>query len=120
MRFPYPLGGVYHVAHGECNYEFFTPVFKTYTEIAPEGKIKKFNDLVISILELDKDADVYAELDNLLGFIWEKQKLNTFGMKQSEILEFTESVIEQQQRLLSNHYVPLAKEQIIKIYTDLY
>ncbi len=116
----YPLGGVYHVAHGECNYEFFTPVFKTYTEIAPEGKIKKFNDLVISILELDKDADVYAELDNLLGFIWEKQKLNTFGMKQSEILEFTESVIEQQQRLLSNHYVPLAKEQIIKIYTDLY
>lgn len=116
----YPLGGVYHVAHGECNYEFFTPVFKAYTEIAPEGKIKKFNDLVISVLDLDKDADVYHELDKLFGFIWEKQKLSSFGMKQSEILEFTESVIEQQQRLLSNHYVPLSKEQMIEIYTSLY
>lgn len=116
----YPLGGVYHVAHGECNYEFFTPVFKAYTEIAPEGKIKKFNDLVISVLDLDKDADVYLELDKLFGFIWEKQKLSSFGMKESEIVEFTDSVIEQQQRLLSNHYVPLSKEQMINIYTSLY
>ena len=116
----YPLGGVYHVAHGECNYEFFTPVFKAYTEIAPEGKIKKFNDLVISVLQLDKDADVYQELDKLFAFIWEKQKLSCFGMKESEILEFTESVIAQQQRLLSNHYVPLSKERMIEIYTSLY
>jgi len=116
----YPLGGVYHVAHGECNYAFFTSVFKAYTEIKPEGKIKKFNDLVISILGLAEDADVYAALDKLFDFIWEKKKLNTFGMKESEILEFTESVIEQQQRLLANHYVPLSKEQMIEIYTNLY
>lgn len=116
----YPLGGVYHVAHGECNYEFFTPVFKAYTEIAPEGKIKKFNELVSSVLGLDKHADVYEALDKLFAFIWEKQKLSSFGMKESEILEFTESVIDQQQRLLSNHYAPLSKEQMVKIYSDLY
>jgi 4-hydroxybutyrate dehydrogenase len=116
----YPLGGKYHVAHGECNYEFFTPVFKVYTEIAPEAKIKKFNDLVISVLGLSKDADVYEELDKLLGFIWEKKKLSTFGMEESEILEFTESVIEKQQRLLSNNYVPLDKEQMINIYRNLF
>lgn len=116
----YPLGGKYHVAHGECNYEFFTPVFKTYTEIAPEGKIKKFNDLVISTLELDKNADVYAELDKLFNSIWEKKKLNTFGMVESEILGFTESVTKEQQRLLSNNYMPLSKEQILNIYKSLY
>ena len=116
----YPLGGVYHVAHGECNYTFFTSVFQTYTEIAPQGKIKRFNDLVISTLELAQDADVYAELDSLFNFIWEKQKLNSFGMKESEILAFTDSVIEKQQRLLSNHYVPFSKQQIIDIYKSLY
>jgi 4-hydroxybutyrate dehydrogenase len=116
----YPLGGKYHVAHGECNYEFFTPVFKAYTEIWPEGKIRKFNDLVISTLGLNKDADIYAELDRLFNSIWEKKKLNTFGMLESEILEFTESVIEKQQRLLSNNYVSLSKEQIMDIYKILY
>jgi len=116
----YPLGGKYHVAHGECNYEFFTPVFKAYTEIAPEGKIKKFNDLVISTLELDKESDVYAALDQLFNSIWEKKKLNFFGMEEKEILEFTESVIEKQQRLLSNNYADLSKKQIMTIYKDLY
>lgn len=116
----YPLGGKYHVPHGECNYEFFTPVFKAYTEIAPEGKINKFNDLVASILKLDKNADIYKELDKLFDFIWEKKKLNTFGMNEMEILEFTESVIEKQQRLLSNNYVPLSKDQIMTIYRTLY
>ena len=116
----YPLGGKYHVAHGECNYEFFTPVFKAYTEISPEGKIKKFNDLVISILELDKDSDLYAELDKLFNFIWEKKKLSSFGMNESEILGFTESVIEKQQRLLSNNYAPIEKESIINIYRELF
>lgn len=116
----YPLGGIYHVAHGECNYEFFTPVFKAYTETAPEGKIKKFNELVITSLDLADDADVYQELDKLFGFIWEKKKLHTFGMKETEIVEFTESIISQQQRLLLNHYVPLSKDKMLEIYTNLY
>ncbi|WP_319371876.1 4-hydroxybutyrate dehydrogenase [uncultured Ilyobacter sp.] len=116
----YPLGGKYHVAHGECNYEFFTPVFKKYTEISPKGKINKFNELIISILDLNKDADVYEELEKLLNHIWEKKKLNTFGMKEDEILKFTESVIEKQQRLLGNNYVHLEKEIIENIYGDLF
>lgn len=116
----YPLGGTYHVAHGECNYEFFTPVFKTYTEMAPEGKIKRFNELVTSVLRLNEDADVYEELDKLFNFIWEKKKLRTFGMQEIEILGFTESVIEKQQRLLANSYAPLSKDVILDIYKKLY
>ena len=26
----YPLSGIYHVTHGEANYQFFTAVFQTY------------------------------------------------------------------------------------------
>jgi len=114
------LGGVYHVAHGECNYEFFTPIFKTYTEIAPDGKIKRFNNLVTSTLGLSADDDIYEALDTLLNTIFKKQKLRDFGMKEDEVLSFTDSVIEKQQRLLSNHYVPISKEKMIEIYKSLY
>lgn len=116
----YPLGGNYHVAHGECNYTFFTAVFKAYSQIKPEGKIKQFNDLVRSSLGLSEQADIYAELDKLFNQIWEKHQLQHFGMKEQEIVEFTESVIDKQQRLLSNHYVALSKQQIIDIYSALY
>lgn len=116
----YPLGGVYHVAHGESNYEFFTSVFKTYNDIAPQGKINEFNALVIATLGLEKDADVYAELDALFDVIWKKKKLSSFGMKESDIIVFTENVIVQQQRLLANNYVPLSKQQMIQIYTELH
>lgn len=116
----YPLGGKYHVAHGECNYQFFTPVFKAYTEIASGGKIKEFNELVASILELNSTDNVYSELDSLLSTIWEKQKLNSFGMEEGEVVEFTDSVMEKQQRLLSNNYVPLSRDNIIDIYSNLY
>ncbi len=116
----YPLGGIYHVAHGECNYEFFTPVFKTYAKRDPHGKINVFNKLVTSVLELPNDADIYIELDNLLNAVWDKQPLNRLGMKPEDILEFTESVIEKQQRLLSNSYVALSKQEIMDIYQSLY
>lgn len=41
-------------------------------------------------------------------------------MLEKEIEEFTESVIQNQQRLLKNNYTPLSKEQIKEIYTLLY
>jgi len=41
-------------------------------------------------------------------------------MEEKEILEFTESIIEKQQRLLSNNYMPLSKDQILTIYRELF
>ena len=38
----YAIGGAFHVAHGEANYQFFTEVFKLYQKKAPEGKIRLF------------------------------------------------------------------------------
>ncbi|RQW63307.1 4-hydroxybutyrate dehydrogenase [Vibrio viridaestus] len=115
----YPLGANYHVAHGECNYEFFTPVFKLYNEKAPEGKISQFNALIASILNVEK-SDVYAVMDELFDFIWEKQKLNTFGMNESETVEFAEGVAVKQVRLLANNYVPLSVDELASVYKETY
>ena len=43
-----------------------------------------------------------------------------FSMKESELEEFTDSVIANQQRLLNNNFVPLSRQDILDIYTSLY
>lgn len=115
----YPLGTKYHVAHGECNYEFFTPVFKIYNEKAPDGKIKVFNKLIASILNVDEN-EIYSELDDLFNYIWKKQELTSFGMVESEIVDFANSVVENQQKLILNSYVKLSIEDLISVYRDTF
>jgi 4-hydroxybutyrate dehydrogenase len=41
-------------------------------------------------------------------------------MKEAEIQSFTDSVIENQQRLLANNFVFLDRDRIIKIYTEMF
>ncbi len=41
-------------------------------------------------------------------------------MEENEIEEFTENVINTQQRLLANNYVELSKEEIYELYRALY
>jgi len=48
----YPLGGKYHIPHGESNYALFTGVFKTYTSLNPDGEIKIINSLIAEIFTM--------------------------------------------------------------------
>jgi 4-hydroxybutyrate dehydrogenase len=116
----YPLGGNYHVPHGEANYQFFTEVFKTYNEKNPDGKIKEINQILAKILNTSADASVYDELEKVLNKLLVKKPLKEFGMKEAETESFADSVIETQQRLLVNNYVPLTREDMVKIYKALY
>ncbi|HEY8892368.1 MAG TPA: 4-hydroxybutyrate dehydrogenase [Clostridium sp.] len=116
----YPLGGVYHVAHGEANYHLFTEVFKMYNKKNPSGKIKEINSILTNILNLSDGEDVYKEIENVLNKLLMKRPLKEFGMKLEEIELFTDSVIEKQQRLLVNNYVQLSREEMIEIYKNLY
>lgn len=115
----YPLGGTYHVPHGEANYQFFTEVFKVYNEKNPNGKIKEVNALLAEILKVD-ESKVYDEVEVVLGKLLSKNQLRTYGMKEAEIEGFTDSVLEKQQRLLANNYVELSRDEIKGIYSRLY
>lgn len=116
----YPIGGNYHVPHGEANYQFFTEVFKLYNKKNPEGKIKEVNNILASILGTKDIDNIYDELSNVLDKLLARKPLREYGMKEEEIVEFTESVIATQQRLLINNYVHLSKEEIKNIYKALY
>lgn len=122
----YPLGGGYHVAHGEANYQFLTEVFKVYFEKNPDGEIRELNEILARNLNIDKvlvKSDpriVYQKIDELLNKLVPKNPLRYYGMKSAEIDEFTTSVLKTQQRLLANNYVPLDEREIRKIYQALY
>lgn len=115
----YPLGGNYHVPHGEANYLFFIEVFKRYNEINPGGKLLDLKSLISSILECDKD-NAFEGLYKVLEELIKSKPLRTYGMEECDIIGFTEGVIEKQQRLLANNYVALEKHIIEDIYRSLY
>lgn len=116
----YPLGAKYHVPHGEANYEFFIEVFKYYNKRNPEGKIKNVNTLLSNLLKVKEGEDVYNSLEMLLDNLISRKNLRDYGMEEKEIGEFTENIINTQQRLLANNYVELSKEEIYELYRALY
>lgn len=116
----YPLGGNYHVPHGEANYQFFTEVFKTYNKKNPDGKIKELNHILAGILKTADTSTIYDDLAKVLDKLLAKKPLQEYGMKQEEIEIFTDAVITGQQRLLVNNYVPLGRNEIRDIFKALY
>jgi 4-hydroxybutyrate dehydrogenase len=116
----YPLGGNYHVPHGEANYQFFVEVFETYQRLKPEGKIQKLTTILAQALQLEEDDAVFEQLEAILNKLLPKKRLRDYGMKATEIETFSVSVLEKQQRLLVNNYTPFTKETIMDIYRKLY
>lgn len=114
----YPLGGNYHVPHGESNYQFFTEVFKLYNAKNPSGSITELNGFLCARLGVNENP--YPVLDGLLGQLIPKNRLQAYGMKPEEIQGFTTNVLQTQQRLLANNYVPLSEDEIREVYKILY
>lgn len=115
----FPLGGTYHVPHGESNYLLFGKVFEKYDEIKPEGKIVEFKKTIAGIIG-GSEEEAIANLNALLEKVLHLQPLRNYGFKEEDIEKFADSVLANQQRLVTNSYVPLDKELIMQIYRELY
>ena len=115
----YPLGGVYHVPHGEANYAIFTEVFKYYQKKNANGAIKEFDQFIAGILGCKTDV-VYDELEKLLNKILQKKPLREYGVTKEDIDSFTENVMTKQGRLMANNYIELDAAAVKAIYTALY
>ena len=115
----YPLGGKYHVPHGESNYAVFTGVMKNYIEIKKDGEMKVMMDF-IAALTGSKPSEAWDSLDSLLGRILPRKSLRGYGVGEDELEEFADSVMERQQRLMANSFVPLDRSRVLKIYRELY
>lgn len=113
----FPLGGTYHVPHGESNYALFGKVLEKYDAIKPDGKIADLKKTIAQILG-GTEEDAIANLNQLLETILHLKPLREYGFQEEDVDRFTESVIENQQRLVTNSYVPLTKELIKEIYRE--
>jgi len=114
----YPLGGKYHVAHGEANYALFTRIFEYYMSICSTGAIAELNEHLAGLLGCAA-ADVYTELEKLLGSILPRKPLREYGVTEQDVVEFTQNVMEKQTRLTANNFVPLDAQRVAAIYREL-
>lgn len=115
----FPLGGTYHVPHGESNYALFGKVLEKYDAIKPDGKIAEFKKTIAGIIG-GSETDAIANLNKLLEVILHLKPLREYGFKEEDVDIFADSVIENQQRLVTNSYVPLTEELIKEIYTETF
>ncbi len=115
----YPLGGQYHVPHGESNYAMFTGVLKNYMEIKQDGEIAVLNTFLADMLCCTA-TDVYDVLEVLLNQMLIKKSLREYGVQPEELAVFADSVIKTQTRLMNNNFVPLDYSRVLKIYEELY
>ena len=115
----YPLGGKYHVAHGEANYLLFTRVFETYLAKKSGGALADLGRIVAGVLGCGSE-NPYPALQNLLDKILERKPLRAYGVTENDLAEFTENVMTRQGRLMANNFVPLGAEDVMAIYKGLY
>jgi len=115
----YPLGGKYHVAHGESNYAMFTGVLKNYMELRRDGEIAVLNQYLADLLGCMTNV-VYDELEKLLDQILPKRPLREYGVTREDLPVFAHSVVTEQGRLMANNFVPLDEARVLKIYTELF
>jgi len=117
----FPLGGYYHVAHGESNYALFTAVFKEFCRKAPDNEsLNELNALLARVLRTDaKGEAVYDVLEDTLSSLIKRKALSEYGVTEDRIPDMADLVIEKQQRLLVNNCVPFDRDTIIRIYREL-
>ena len=115
----YPLGGKYHVAHGESNYAMFTGVLKNYMEIKQDGEIAVMNRYLAELLGCGTE-EVYDKLEELLNQLLPKKSLREYGVTEEDLPVFAHSVVTEQGRLMANNFVPLDEARVLKIYKELY
>ena len=115
----YPLGCVHHVPHGEANHVMFEPVMRAYMEKKPAGRLYQLRTILGSLLDCASEAAL-ENLFALLGQVQERKPMQFYGVTAQELLQYTENVMETQQRLLKNNYVPLTRDDILRIYRNAF
>lgn len=115
----YPLSGAYHVTHGLANAIFLIEVLKMYERYDTRKELSELKACMAKALHCNEEEAITV-LETVLQNVLEIPSLKSLGMKEEEIELFADSVIALQQRLLSNSYISLNKEQIMQIYRNLW
>ncbi len=115
----FPLGGTYHVPHGESNYALFGKILEMYDEYEPVGELGKFKEIVARCLGCSKD-DALRTLNVTLEKVLPLKPLHEYGFKEEDVKAFALSVDANQQRLITNSYRPWSIELSERVYKECF
>lgn len=65
-------------------------------------------------------AEVYVKLEELLNVMLPKKALHEYGVTEQDLIDFTDSVMTEQGRLMANNFVELDRDRVYKIYKELF
>ncbi len=118
----YPLGGQFHIAHGDSN-AVLLPYVMGYIRSSCEKRMKDIYDAMgFSSMNLSQEEASYkcvAELKRLVEDVKIPSTLRGFKITENALEALTNDAIEQK-RILARSPLPLEKEDIFKIYKAAY
>lgn len=114
----YPLSVRLKIRHGEANYLVIKKVLDLYEKKNPDGALMDIKLLLSPIFNTTPDQ-AFAKVDELCASLLPRKRLSSYGMTESQILEFTDLVLTRQNLLIANGYVPLSASEIADIYRQL-
>lgn len=113
----YPIGGTYHLPHGEANYEVFLPVFRFYEAMADKQPLENLKQLIAAPMGCEP-KDALDALEALLAKIYPRRPLREIGVTDEQCVAFAADVWEKQQRLLGNSMRPVTEADVCKVYMN--
>lgn len=117
----YPLGSKFNIPHGESNAVLLPYVISYIAPSCPE-KMSKIASMLDSDFDGNKEYTQNDYLHLFKGFIQEINlplTLQEYGITESDLEELTTDALKQS-RLLARSPLPLAKEDILTIYSHAY
>lgn len=111
----YPIGGEFHVPHGEANHQLFVAVLKYYHEYSFGVGFAQFT----AIFDRMYGKFGFDSFLNIIERIIERKPLSTYGITAVDCINFTHIVTEKQQRLTANAYVSVSEAEMYEIYKSL-
>ena len=115
----YPMSGKYFVTHGAANYVFFEATMKMYNETDPDGKIANLRAMICDAFACS-DAEAFATLFAAITQLLPPKKMHEYGVQEEDIDLFTESVFQNQMRLVDNAYIKMTPELVRRLYVESY
>lgn len=113
----YPVGGKYHLPHGESNYEVFLPVFRYYDSLADKQPLEELKQLFAFCMNTEP-AKALDELEKLLEKVYQRVSLTNLGADRDILSGFADDVWQKQQRLLGNAMQPFTRDTVFRIFTE--
>ncbi|MDD4772139.1 MAG: iron-containing alcohol dehydrogenase [Eubacteriales bacterium] len=111
----YPIGGDFHVPHGEANHQLFIAVLDYYRMHSIDNVFKQFTDIFDCLF----GRTGYDYFINIIEHIIKRKPLSLYGITAKDCERFAYIVKESQQRLTSNAYVNISESEMIEIYKSL-